>query len=260
MKRFVSWSGGEDSTASIILCHEKGIHLDGVVMSEVMFDHRRNISGEHPEHIEWVYKTAKPIIEEQFGYKVYILRDESDYIQEFFYTPKNPRIPERANKHAGFLLGGMCVANRNLKMRPLRKFFAEVGECEQIVGICADEAARLQKLSKKVNRRALLAELGIEKHETAQICRKYNLRSPIYKTGKRQGCWFCPNTTIKGFAELKKRHPELWEELRILSLTENLVSQSFRYELPFAEVDRRIDELNSQPQQISIFDFLEDET
>lgn len=43
-----------------------------------------------------------------------------------------------------------------------------------------------------------------------------------------------------------------------MSLTENLVSQSFRYELPFAEVDRRIDELNSQPQQISIFDFLEE--
>lgn len=73
MKRFISWSGGKDSTASIIICHEQGIPIDGVVMSEVMFDHSRNISGEHPEHIKWVYEVAIPKIERDFGYKVIVL-------------------------------------------------------------------------------------------------------------------------------------------------------------------------------------------
>ena len=63
MKRYLSWSGGKDSTASIIICYENGIHLDGIIMSEVMFDHSRNISGENPKHIEWVYNVAIPIIE-----------------------------------------------------------------------------------------------------------------------------------------------------------------------------------------------------
>lgn len=49
MKRYLSWSGGKDSSASIVLCHEKGIPLDGVVFSEVMFSHERHISGENPE-------------------------------------------------------------------------------------------------------------------------------------------------------------------------------------------------------------------
>ena len=55
MKTYLSWSGGKDSSASIILCHEQGIPLDGVIFSEVMFDLSRNISGENPEHIKWVY-------------------------------------------------------------------------------------------------------------------------------------------------------------------------------------------------------------
>ena len=45
-----SWSGGKDSTASIILAHEHGEPLDLIIFSEVMFD--RETSGELPEHID----------------------------------------------------------------------------------------------------------------------------------------------------------------------------------------------------------------
>ena len=58
MKRYLYWSGGKDSSASIAICHENGIQLDGIVFCEVMFDNARNISGENPKHIEWVYNTA----------------------------------------------------------------------------------------------------------------------------------------------------------------------------------------------------------
>ena len=58
MERYLSWSGGKDSSASIIIAHEKGIHLDGIIFSEVMFDRSRNISGENPKQIKWVYETA----------------------------------------------------------------------------------------------------------------------------------------------------------------------------------------------------------
>lgn len=49
MKYIASWSGGKDSTASIILAHEHNEPLDLIIFSEVMFD--KNISGELPEHI-----------------------------------------------------------------------------------------------------------------------------------------------------------------------------------------------------------------
>ena len=65
-QRYVhSWSGGKDSTASIILDH---IHNDPpmartVVYAEVMFDLERDISGEPPEHIEWINEVAIPRLE-----------------------------------------------------------------------------------------------------------------------------------------------------------------------------------------------------
>lgn len=47
MRYIASWSGGKDSTASIILAHEHNEPLDLIIFSEVMFD--ENISGELPE-------------------------------------------------------------------------------------------------------------------------------------------------------------------------------------------------------------------
>ena len=43
MKYIASWSGGKDSTASIILAHEHDEPLDLIIFYEVMFD--KIISG-----------------------------------------------------------------------------------------------------------------------------------------------------------------------------------------------------------------------
>lgn len=253
MKRFVMWSGGKDSTASIILCHELGIPIDGVVMSEVMFDHKRGISGENPKHIKWVYEVAIPIIEQVLGFKVYVVRDKSDYMQEFHCLVKgSKKHPERNGKKRGFFIGGMCLGNDRLKMRPLRKFIAAHGkEVEQIVGIAADEPKRLARLKK--GRRSVLAENGIVEDMTYGMCRKYNLLSPTYDDKARGGCWFCPNQNAREFATLKKEYPELWEELRTMAETPNLVSKGFRYSKTFWEVEREVNAINAQ---ISFFDYL----
>lgn len=59
MKYIASWSGGKDSTASIILAHEHNEPLDLIIFSEVMFD--ENISGELPEHIDFIKNKANAI-------------------------------------------------------------------------------------------------------------------------------------------------------------------------------------------------------
>ena len=51
-KCIATWSGGKDSTASIILAHEHNEPLDLIIFSEVMFD--KGISGELPEHIDFI--------------------------------------------------------------------------------------------------------------------------------------------------------------------------------------------------------------
>ena len=42
---------------------------------------------------------------------------------------------------------------------------------------------------------------------------------------------------------MKFLHPELWEELKVLSCVPDLVSRGFRYGVPFDEVEERIDKI-----------------
>lgn len=77
-----SCSFGKDSIATILLALENNEPLDRVVFSEVMFDHSRNISGELPEHIEWVYNVAIPRLE-GMGVKVDVVRAKKDYLHFF---------------------------------------------------------------------------------------------------------------------------------------------------------------------------------
>lgn len=250
MKRYLYWSGGKDSSASIVICYEKGIHLDGIIMSEVMFDHSRNISGENPKHIDWVYNVAIPIIEKQFGYKVHIIKDHSDYIQEFYHVLTRSKIKEKVGKHKGFFIGGMCDGLYHLKLRPQKQFAKSVGEHEEIVGIAVDENNRLERLN-NTNKRSVLAENDITEEMTYDICKKYNLLSPLYENKNRGGCWFCPNQSIKDLAKLKKEHPNLWQELKELSQVENLASDGFKWGKTFSQVEEEVDIINSQ---LNMFD------
>lgn len=251
MKRYLSWSGGKDSSASIVLAYAKGLHLDGVIFSEVMFDHSRNISGENPKQIQWIYETAIPIIK-KMGYPVKVVRAQKDY-KTLFNTriTAKSKNKERIGKKWGFPLGGMCFINRDLKVAPIKQFNKQLGECEQIIGIAVDEPERLARL--KHNSRSLLAESSITEKDTYKICRDYNLLSPIYEYSSRGGCWFCPNCSIKEFAQFKKEFPELWVELEFLSHDKEIVSQGFKYGRTFASVNREIDLINNQ---ISIFEIL----
>lgn len=196
MKRYLSWSGGKDSSASIIVCYEHNIPLDGIIFSEVMFDHSRNISGENPKHIKWIYETAIPIIE-NMGYTVTILKSKYDYLDCFNRRiGERSKISNRIGKKYGFLIGGMCMANDRLKIQPIRDFDKRVGEHEQIIGIAVDEPTRLARL--KPNCRSVLAEYGIIENDTYDICRKYGLLSPLYEMRSRGGVLVLPELFNKG--------------------------------------------------------------
>ncbi len=248
MKTFLSWSGGKDSSASIALCYENGIQLDGVIFSEVMFDNTRGISGESPDHIAFVRKSI-PIIE-HMGYKVIILHHKFDYLYEFNRRVTSKARSDRVNKKVGWIIGGACRMN-GYKITPIKAFLKQFGEYKQIIGIAADELKRLAKL--EPSQRSILAEYGIREADTYAICKKYNLLSPIYENETRGGCWFCPNSSIKDFARLAKAHPELWAELEKLSHDPDIVSQGFKYGRTFDSVNREVYVINNQ---ITVFDTL----
>ena len=122
MKYIASWSGGKDSTASIILAHEHNEPLDLIIFSEVMFD--ENISGELPEHIDFIKNKAIPVFE-SWGYKVKILHSDKTYLGCFHHIATKGK---RIGRKLGFPMSGKCLINRDCKMPQIWKFLKEIGE------------------------------------------------------------------------------------------------------------------------------------
>lgn len=237
-----SCSFGKDSIATILLALENGEPLDRVVFAEVMFDHSRGISGEQPEHIEWVYSTAIPKLE-AMGVPVDVVRAERDYVYFFANAVGGGR---HKGKIYGFPIGGKCTVQRDCKLKPIRRYYDKwvaKSDITQYVGIAKDEPKRLARIcdSQKIKKISLLDKYGYTEAMARAKAEEYGLLSPIYQTRTRNGCWFCPNCSIKQFGLFRKAHPDLWEELVELSHTPNLCSYGFKYGKTVQEVEKLMD-------------------
>ena len=187
MKYIASCSFGKDSIATILLAIENNEPLNGAVFSEVMFDKARNISGENPEHIEWIYTVAIPKLA-ALGCPVEVVRAERDYVS---YFSKIICKGKRKGLAIGFPIGGMCAIQRDCKIAPIHKWYKQFTEpVMQYVGIAADEPRRLARL--KDNQISLLAKYGYTEEMAMDKCRQYGLVSPIYETSHRGGVFVLP--------------------------------------------------------------------
>lgn len=180
-----SCSFGKDSLATILLALEHNEPLDRVVFSEVMFDHEKGISGEIPEHIEWIYNTAIPKLE-SMGVKVDVVRAKRDYVQLCKTTYKRGY---NIGYRYGFQAGGVCKANSELKIQPLRSYYAQFRkqyDIIQYVGIAINEPKRLARLE-GTNKISLLAKYGYTEQMAMNKCKEYELVSPCYSMCNRGG-------------------------------------------------------------------------
>jgi 3'-phosphoadenosine 5'-phosphosulfate sulfotransferase (PAPS reductase)/FAD synthetase len=235
-----SCSFGKDSIATILLALEHNEPLDRVVFAEVMFDHERGISGEIPEHIEWIYNTAIPKLE-GMGVKVDVVRAKTDYVTLFHKITTEKSQPQYRGKLRGFPIGRGCWGNSNLKITPIRDYYKSFSEYDivQYVGIAIDEPERLSRLKGKVS---ILAKYGYTEAMAFEKAKEYGLLSPLYSTSFRGGCWFCPNQSLRSFIRLRKEHPHLWQYLNDLSLTPNLRTYAFKYEKTLQQVEKEMDD------------------
>lgn len=248
-----SCSFGKDSIATILLALEHNEPLDRVVFSEVMFDHQRGISGEIPEHIEWIYSTAIPKLA-SMGVKVDVVKAERDYLYFFGNAVGGGKY---AGKLYGFPIGGKCFINRDCKVTPIRRYLAEIAGSNrkirkrivQYIGIAIDEPERYEDFDGK-HKVSLLVKYGYTEAMARAKCKEYGLLSPVYEISHRGGCWFCPNCKLPTLSRFRKVHPELWEELRKLSTTPNLCSYGFKYGKTVQEVDELLD---WEDRQLTLF-------
>lgn len=253
MEYLASFSGGKDSAATIILAHEHNEPLNEIIFSEVMYS--PEISGEVPEHIEFIKKVAFPLFE-SWGYKTRVLRAEKTYLDLFFHIVKRSRKPERIGKKAGFPMAGKCAINRDCKIKPINDYIGKKNKENliQYIGIAADEPKRLKRMGD--GKVSLLAKYGYTEEMAMQKAKEYGLVSPHYKYASRGGCWFCPNASIKELRNLREKHFDLWKELLRLEREPDIVGNIWntRSKISVNEIEEMF---YWESQQISIFDFLE---
>ena len=149
----------------------------------------QEISGETPEHIEFIKTVAFPLFE-SWGYKTRVLRAEKTYLDLFFHVIERSRKPERIGKKAGFPMAGKCAINRDCKIKPINDYISKKNKENliQYIGIAVDEPKRLKRLgSGKVS---LLAKYGYTEEMAMQKAKEYGLVSPHYKYASRGGAGF----------------------------------------------------------------------
>ena len=206
MKHIASFSGGKDSAAPIILAHEHGDPLDQIIFAEVMFD--QEISGELPEHIDFVKNKCIPLFE-SWGYKVEILHAKKTYMDCFNKVTQRSKVPERVGRKYGFPMAGKCVINDRCKVGAIREFFKtqDMDDVVQYIGIAADEPKRLKRIdgTRKVS---LLAKYNYTEQMARELCERYDLLSPVYSFTSR-GVLVLSERTRQRVAALTKGTPRI---------------------------------------------------
>ncbi len=229
-KFVISMSFGKDSLASALLAVEHGEPLDEAVYCEVMFD--KNISGEVPEHRDFIYDTAIPALE-RMGVKVVVLRSEQTYVGLF--TGRVTR-GTRKGMVRSFPLCGKCAIQRDCKMKPIRQYQRSLPpDTVRYVGIAKDEQDRLLRLEGGCV--SLLDKYNFTEQDAKKLCLRAGLLSPVYDFTDRGGCWFCPNAKQDELRHLYDHHPDLWARMLELQAIPNKATEKFNRTQTFADID-----------------------
>jgi len=199
-KRFVSFSGGADSTALAIYLADRGENFT------LLF---ADTGAELPETYWIVPRVARVL-----GRPLVVVSNGSFFqrlLRRNFFLP-GPRVR-------------WCT--RELKQMPLNEFVKETGACVMSIGIRADEAHRLENgpSNKPANCEydRPLVGAGFGKEDVLRLCQERDLLSPVYRWRTNTSCFCCPFQRNSDWRNLQREHPDLyalaedWEEQSKLS-------------------------------------------
>lgn len=124
---------------------------------------------------------------------------------------------------------------------------------QQSVGIAVDEPVRLNRVVETDNQTSLLQKYGYTEQMAFDLCKKYDLLSPIYGFSPRNGCWFCPNMRDSQLKYLRNNHREYWNTLLWLETQPNLIGNKWNT-LTQTSIHDKEKQFAWEDKQITLFD------
>lgn len=203
----VSFSGGKDSTAMLLMMIEKGIPIDRIICIDT--------TKEFPqmyEHIAKVQEMIRPL-------EIEIIKIDFDYWFGEHIKTKGKRKGEKGYGFPDFM-NRWCTALKRDTVAKLQNTLPP--DTVQFQGIAAWEKWRIDRNTGR-NIRYPLIEWGIDDRKALKYCYSKGLDwGGLYKKFKRVSCWCCPLATIDELRVLYNEFPELWAKL------EEMDKKSFR--------------------------------
>ncbi len=203
----VPWSGGKDSTATVILMHELGIPIYRIVHVRLFYD--SDTPATLPLSYEFVNSAS--LIFQSWGFDVDIIDAPITAVDIASRIYKKSKFEEKNGK----LYGVLSFRRGACKFQHVKEKFCPSYDLPQMVGYTVDEVNRLRRLSD--NKQSVLCTLGFSQYDSLNKCKEYGLLSPLYDLGfTRDGCFFCPNASKKERIYIRENYPELVDKINIL--------------------------------------------
>lgn len=178
-KVYVSYGGGVNSTAMMIMLKKQGVEFEAVFV-----DH----GGDYPETYEYVQ-----LLQDK-GYPITVIKAKIEGHDLYEYCWDKEVTPSRMLR--------WCTDK--FKIRPLVKYCEK--PCIQYLGIDAGEAHRAKpSQNSKIENMFPLVEEGIDRDGCKKIIEEAGLPLP-----RKSGCYFCPFQRLSDIRRLRDDEPDLW--------------------------------------------------
>ena len=202
MRTVISYGGGVQSTALVVLAMQRGWQIDEIVHVDLL-------DAESPATREYVDYFARRL-QTAYGRGITIL--QRDLYGDMLARPAFTPAPWRA-RDGSFMLKRQCT--RQYKVEPIRRYLYDKYAREKIqlmLGISVDEFHRMRDSgSARIENVYPLVDERLTRNDCRAILERAGLATP-----PKSSCWFCPYRSVRSQAELLKQYPMLREMAAVL--------------------------------------------
>lgn len=123
-----------------------------------------------PEHEEWIYETAIPKLEKDWGVETVIVQAGKTYSDYFNKKRTRGKSKGKIYGFPALLIGNWC--NNRLKTNPMDSYKREQKNYREIIGIATDEPNRMKSKRNSPDVVLPLVEHGITQAQSFMITEK----------------------------------------------------------------------------------------
>ena len=221
----VSFSGGKDSTAMLLMMLEKGMRIDEIIFCDT--------GKEFPQMYEHIEKVS-----EYTGQQITTLKSEKSF--EYYL---GWHVKTKGNNTGGIGYGWPDFQTRwctlALKRDILSKYYKQMTNTIEYIGIAFDERERATQKSDGRIKKYPLVEWGITENQALRYCYKHGIDwGGLYRKFKRVSCYCCPLQSIPELYIIYNNFSELWGDMKKMDA---MSYRKFRNDYSLDELEKRFE-------------------